>query len=244
MPDALKTCLKRKSAKKGSACSRHWKGILCCCVFGVVAITAIALVLLKHFVDFDPTDPDNSIILKKHSECWSSDGVWNNATEIIIPSNSCNNATVTTVDFAKYKRLRRIEIGDESFMNVNELNLVGLSKLESVVVGENCFTKSKNWYGNEPDRRFYLKNCPLVKELRIGRYSFSDYTGCEIENVDALEVIEMGDMDYEHECSSFYYASLELKSILIPQRVMTRHAFAQIAPVRQDGVPKLQSHCV
>ena len=36
---------------------------------------------------------------------------------------------------------------------------------------------------------------------------------CEVENVDALEVIEMGDLN---EVSvNFYYASLELKSILI-----------------------------
>ena len=37
----------------------------------------------------------------------------------------------------------------------------------------------------------------------------------EIENVDALEVIEMGDLDEESDSFNFYYASLELKSILI-----------------------------
>ena len=47
----------------------------------------------------------------------------------------------------------------------------------------------------------------------MGRYSFSDYSVIEIENVNALEVIEMGDVN---EVSyGFYYASLELKSILI-----------------------------
>ena len=47
----------------------------------------------------------------------------------------------------------------------------------------------------------------------MGRYSFSDYTVCEIENVDALEVIEIGDLN--ELSNNFYYASLELKSILI-----------------------------
>ena len=42
----------------------------------------------------------------------------------------------------------------------------------------------------------------------MGRYSFSDYTVIEIENVDALEVIEIGYDD-------FTYTSLELKGILI-----------------------------
>ena len=36
---------------------------------------------------------------------------------------------------------------------------------------------------------------------------------CEIENVDALEVIEIGKL--KKESYNFYYASLELKSILI-----------------------------
>ena len=106
-------------------------------------------------------------------------------------------------------------VGDESFMNVNELNLVGLSKLESVEIGKNSFTKFKNTYQitSDPNRHFYLKNCPKLKSLKIGEYSFEHYRVIEIENVNALEVIEMGDLNGES--NNFYYASLELKSILI-----------------------------
>ena len=44
----------------------------------------------------------------------------------------------------------------------------------------------------------------------MGRYSFSDYTVCEIVSVPSLEVIEMGGLnEYSY---NFYYASLELKS--------------------------------
>ena len=98
-------------------------------------------------------------------------------------------------------------------MYVKELRLIGLSELESVEIGMNSFTKRKDSYDNDPNRHFYLKNCPKLKSLKMGRYSFSDYTVIEIENVDALEVIEMGELD---EWSyNFYYASLELRSILI-----------------------------
>ena len=46
----------------------------------------------------------------------------------------------------------------------------------------------------------------------IGRYSFSDYSLIEIESVNQLEVIEMGDLN--EESNSFYSASkLELKSV-------------------------------
>ena len=95
------------------------------------------------------------------------------------------------------------------------MKLIGLSELESVVIGEKSFTKYKDTYHTtaDPNRHFYLKDCPKLKSLKMGRYSFSDYTVIEIENVDALEVIEMGDLN---EVSvNFALASLELKSILI-----------------------------
>ena len=49
-----------------------------------------------------------------------------------------------------------------------------------------------------------------MKSLKMGRYSFSDYSVCQIENVDALEVIEMGKLN--EWSGNFHYASLELKS--------------------------------
>ena len=89
--------------------------------------------------------------------------------------------------------------------------MIGLSKLESVVIGKFCF--SKVVFGENPNRHFYLKNCPKLKSLKMGRYSFSDYSVIEIENVDALEVIEMGELN--EESVNFCWSSLELKSILI-----------------------------
>ena len=129
-------------------------------------------------------------------------------TELTVPSNSLNDASLTVLDLSRFKRLKKLVIGDECFMNVDELKLIGLKALESVEIRMNSFTQHKNSYGFDPNRHFYLKNCPKLKSLKIGHCSFSDYTVIEIENMDALEVIEMGDIN-------FYSASLELKSILI-----------------------------
>ena len=134
-------------------------------------------------------------------------------TEITVPSNSLNDASLTVLDLSRFRRLKKLVIGDGCFMNVDQLNLIGLSKLRSVVIGENSFTKKKNGFGKESNRRFYVKNCPSLTELRVGRYSFSDYTMIDIENVDGLEVIDMGELNgWSY---NFYYASLELKSIPI-----------------------------
>ena len=125
-------------------------------------------------------------------------------------NNSCNGPEWTALDLSLMPKLLLLQVGNECFENVNKVKLVGLSKLERVVIGQKCFTKEKGGWGNDPNRHFYLKDCERLTELRIGRYSFSDYSVCEIENVPSLEVIEMGELNGDG--SNFYYASLELKS--------------------------------
>ena len=130
---------------------------------------------------------------------------------VIVDNNACNDKCFTALALSSFSNLKVFEVGDYSFAFVDEVKLIGLSKLERVVIGENCFTKEKKiGWRSDPNRHFYLKNCERVRELKIGRYSFSDYSVCEIENVPSLEVIEMGELD-EGSCN-FYYASLELKS--------------------------------
>ena len=114
--------------------------------------------------------------------------------------------------------LKVFEVGDYSFSYVNEVHMIGLPELERVVIGENCFTKEKfryiNDYGFEVDvnREFYLKDCDKLRELRIGSQSFMDYSVCEIEGVDSLEVIEIGDLN--EESNNFLHGSLYLVGLV------------------------------
>ena len=131
----------------------------------------------------------------------------------IIVDNAVGVPDFSVLDLTRFSKLESLVIGDNCFSYVTEVRLIGLSELESVEIGMNSFTQHKNDYGNDSNRHFYLKNSPKLKSLKMGLFSFSDYTVCEIENVDALEVIEMGDVN---EVSyNFRSASLELKSILI-----------------------------
>ena len=130
--------------------------------------------------------------------------------ELIVESNSRNGIEWRALDLGFISHLRLFKVGDECFENVDEVKLIGLSKLERVVIGKNCFTKRKNSCGNDSTRHFYLRNCERLRELKMGRYSFSDYSVCEIENVPSLEVIEMGELN--EKSYNFLYASLELKS--------------------------------
>ena len=131
-------------------------------------------------------------------------------TDVIVSSHCCNES-VKMLDLSELKCLKRIEIGDDCFTSVSEVKLTGL-QLESVVIGMNSFTKHKNGIGNDPNRHFYVKNCPSLKELKMGRYSFSDYSVCEIEDTPALETIQIGDLG-EEGCENFHDASLQLKGM-------------------------------
>ena len=131
----------------------------------------------------------------------------------IIIDNGVSAPSFRVLNVTRFSKLESLEIGDHCFTFVDEFKMIGMSELESVEIGMNSFTKKKNGYGQDPNRHFYLKNCPKLKSLKMGRYSFSDYTVIEIENVDALEVIEIGDLN--EKSNNFYWASLELKSILI-----------------------------
>ena len=131
---------------------------------------------------------------------------------MIVDNNAYNEKCFTALDLSSISNLKVFEVGDYSFAFVDEVKLIGLNRLERVVIGENSFTKKKmdRPESLNPNRHFYLKNCERLRELKIGRYSFSDYSVCEIENVLSLEVIEMGELN---ELSfNFSHASLELKS--------------------------------
>ena len=129
---------------------------------------------------------------------------------MIVDNNACNDKCFTVLALSSFSNLKVFEMGDYSCAFVDEVRLIGLSQLERVMIGENCFTKKNDYYGDDLDRHFYLKNCERLRELKIGYYSFSDYSVCEIENVPSLEVIEMGDVNKES--NNFNRASLELKS--------------------------------
>ena len=134
---------------------------------------------------------------------------------IQVSNGCCNEEGLKELDLRGFVNLRELKVGDECFEYVKEVKMIGLSELERVCTGMNSFTQHKNTciITADPNRHFHLKNCPKLKSLKMGRYSFSDYKVCEIENVDALETIEMGRLNYVS--CNFYDASLELRSILI-----------------------------
>ena len=144
------------------------------------------------------------------------------------------------IEVASVPSLEVIEIGSSSVSNVNELRLIGLPKLRRVTIGSNSFTQHKNGFGNDPNRHFYLKNCPLLTRVGIGRYSFSDFSVCVIENVNSLEVLEIGELN---ELSfNFHSASLELSGLLGLREVLIgKESFEECDCVVMENMSELRS---
>ena len=123
-----------------------------------------------------------------------------NTTGILVASNSCNEGKV--LDFDPFESLQYLEIGDDSFKNVNTFSINGLSKLTLIYIGKSSFTQeSKNALYS-----FRLLNCDSLIYLEIGEYSFSEYTGViEISNLPSLENIKIGILEYVSSCFSSCY---------------------------------------
>ena len=143
-----------------------------------------------------------SITLRKGNEL-----LHNHIEELTVCDNACNGEEWKVLDLSWMPSLKLLDVGERCFKYVNEVKLIGLTELKRVVIGNSSFGR-RDAMGFKDNRRFCLKNCPSLKSLRFCDYSFQDFTVCEIESVNALESIELGE-------DTFYYTrGLDLKSIL------------------------------
>ena len=116
--------------------------------------------------------------------------------ELRIGDNGYNGRSVTELKLSGLARLKRIVIGKSCFGKVRVFELDGLGELESVVIGSGSFMIS----GDErSDGSYRIVNCPKLKSIRIGNYSFRDYHSFELNNLPSLQSIDSG-----WDC--FYYA--------------------------------------
>ena len=150
---------------------------------------------------------------------------FHNHIEELVVSDCCGyEGSWNVLDLSFVRNLRELKVGDKCFVSVDEVRLIGLNRLERVVVGERSFVTCKTGC-------FHLRDCETVRELKVGCYSFSRFAVCEIANVPSLEVIEMGTLEEENDLSFDSAAfdsgkKLELKSV--HRRMSLMHRLAQV----------------
>ena len=141
------------------------------------------------------------------------EGMWNNGSILILNpltikklkiKNDCyNDSSVTELKLSGLIRLKRIVTGNNCFGKVRLFVLDGLSELESIVIGQWSYTYAKTdvdiQKSERTDGHTCIVNCPKLKSIQIGDSSFGDYYSFELNNLPALQYIDIGER-------CFYYS--------------------------------------
>ena len=104
-------------------------------------------------------------------------------TRLIYPSNTCNSPSLTSFIIEKYPYLESIEVGDDCFMYVKGVKIADDVSLKSLIIGNNSFTNHKYSHGEDSSRSFSLSNCPQLKSIEMGLFSFSDFSGFSVSSM-------------------------------------------------------------
>ena len=113
-----------------------------------------------------------------------------NSTDLIALDGHFSENNITTFNITNNGKLKRIQIGNDCFGKVRVFELDGLSELESVVIGRSSFRIG----GSErSDGSYRIVNCPKLKSIQIGGYSFYDYHSLELSNLTSLQTIDIGE---------------------------------------------------
>ena len=149
-------------------------------------------------------------VLYERNEMVDYDGLWKNDnpasshfdgktidsnTESIEISNNSFNEVYSFIPPFFLHSLKRIVIGNDCFERARLFELNGLIELESVVIGERSFSTNPQepWNSERRDGVCSIENCPILKYIQIGDYSFSDYHSFELKNLPSLQSIEIGE---------------------------------------------------
>lgn len=141
----------------------------------------------------------------EHNGLWKNDkpyssefdgAMMDSRTESIILSEHSFNEVESFVFPPFLGSLKRIDIGDDCFGSIRSLKLTGLIELESVKIGKRCFThatsETQMFVEMGSDGTFEITDCPNLKSLQIGDFSFADYHLLELEILPSLQQVVVG----------------------------------------------------
>ena len=121
-----------------------------------------------------------------------------------------DNCVLKYWDVSLLCNLESIEIGDDCFEFVPTFKIDGLNRLKSLKIGRKSFTPKKNWYGNNQSKSFRILNCESLESIRIGEYSFSDFSGSfELKNLKSLQSIQIGEVELDSR--NFFWSSFVIR---------------------------------
>ena len=173
----------------------------CIISIALLAILVIAIIVLVVV-----------LCVRKKSVEEESCSITKDVLNFYVKKNSCNSNRNSLHYWSpsSESNVRTIDIGDDSFRWVKEVQIDGLNELKTLKIGKNSFTQKRNHFGNDQSKSFHLMNCKSLEWIKIGEYSFSDFAGdFELKNLSSLESIIVGTVGSESE--NFYVSSFTVR---------------------------------
>ena len=180
----------------------------------LIFIIAVLIVLITHYYYVLDVHPNLASLTVFYS-CDYIESIESNTTLIHLPDKTCNDLDYSIFNFSRFSLLEELEIGDDSFSNVNEFVIDGLYELKYIKIGINSFSSY------DEQSTFQILNCDKLESIEIGRYSFSNYGGLfELVNLPKLSTIKVGEIGIDS--SNFYYSSFVIQGIIDMILLMNR----------------------
>lgn len=99
-----------------------------------------------------------------------------------------------------YVGVVNVTIQEKSFHSVRTFEIDGLKSLERLIIEDfsftNAVTRSDVLKSNEVDGSLRIVNCPNLVSIRIGSFSFSDYSSLELSNLPSLTSLYVGQYSF------------------------------------------------
>ena len=111
---------------------------------------------------------------------------------MIITNGLFNGYGIHSVNITNNGNLKRIEIGNNSYVEVRVFSLDGLDELESVLIGDGKDRLTLGEFTERDDGLYKVVNCPKLKSIQIGALSYYNYKFFELNNLPSLQSIDIG----------------------------------------------------
>lgn len=122
--------------------------------------------------------------------CLTGVKISKDTTNLVVPSNQCNDISLQTMDLSVFKKLRSLEVESRSFENIVNLKLEGLPLLEKIVVKDNCFSKQLG--------SLSVKSCDALSAISIGVGSFVSFSQLAIESSPVLSQLVLSGSNFNN----------------------------------------------
>ena len=169
-------------------------------------------------------------------------------TELTIAENTCNENTLTSIDFSRFINLQKITIGRHSFKHVTSVNAMGMVSLQSFIIGSGSLplvtslgiegTTQVEWKYTVATKSAFMSAPTGITELTIASNGCNeaDFTSLDLSRFPLLHTLTIGSSSLTHVRSIEGSRPVHLSSVNIGES-----SLSQLPPTIVNSTVNLNS---